>query len=92
MSAAGTITTLRRRVRGDCAGAGEPPSLFDQRHRETWGGGPTLDDVIVGAWEGIAARGTATCPVCGGAHLVRLAAAPGRSDTARCHDCGSELG
>jgi hypothetical protein len=86
-----TVTIVRRRARGDCALPGEPPSLVEQQHRHAWGGGPTLDEVIVGAWEGIAARGTATCPVCGGAHLVRLAAAPGRPDTARCHDCGSEL-
>jgi hypothetical protein len=30
------------------------------------GGGLTLDDAIVGAWEGLAARAIVACPLCGG--------------------------
>ena len=35
-------------------------SLFDGA-----GGEPTLDDVLAGVWEGLAARATAACPICG---------------------------
>ncbi len=38
-----------------------PPSLFD-----VVGGEPTLDELLVGVWEGLTAHATAACPVCGG--------------------------
>ncbi|MEK6276948.1 MAG: hypothetical protein AABM29_02915 [Actinomycetota bacterium] len=44
-------------------------------------GGSTLEDVILGAWEDLAAGGPAECPVCGG----RMRPAGG------CDDCGSDL-
>jgi hypothetical protein len=54
------------------------------------GGGPTLDDLIVGAWEGLAADRTAPCPVCRGSLEPRYGA--GAAPVAgRCRDCGSEL-
>ncbi len=37
------------------------PSLFD-----TLGGEPTLDELIAGVWEGLAAHRPALCPLCGG--------------------------
>jgi hypothetical protein len=37
------------------------PTLFEPQ-----GGEPTLDDVLVGAWEGLTAHRTVDCPVCGG--------------------------
>ena len=40
---------------------GMEPTLFDQL-----GGEPTLDDLIVGAWEGLTARVAVACPICGG--------------------------
>jgi tRNA(Ile2) C34 agmatinyltransferase TiaS len=43
--------------------------------------GSTLEDVILGAWEDLAAGGPAECPVCGG----RMRAAGG------CEGCGSDL-
>ena len=43
--------------------------------------GRTLEDVILGAWEDLAASGRAECPVCRG----RLRAAGG------CDGCGSDL-
>ena len=52
------------------------------------GGRPTLDDAIVGAWEGLAARVVVACPLCGGAlrpHLVPNAVG------GRCGDCGTTL-
>ena len=37
------------------------PSLFD-----SVGGEPTLDEMIVGAWEGLIAHRVVACPVCEG--------------------------
>jgi hypothetical protein len=37
------------------------PTLFDAA-----GGEPTLDELIVGAWEGLAAQQSVACPVCDG--------------------------
>lgn len=51
-------------------------------------GGPTLDDAIVGVWEGLAAQVVAACPLCGGAlrpHASRDAVG------GRCGDCGTTL-
>jgi hypothetical protein len=49
------------------------------------GGGPTLDELVTGAWEDLVVRGHAACPVCG--EGMRMAAgAPGR-----CGGCASEL-
>lgn len=54
------------------------------------GGGPTLEDVISGAWEGLAATSTAPCPVCAGTLVARYGAGAGPV-AGRCRDCGSEL-
>ena len=54
------------------------------------GGGPTLDDVLSGAWEGLAAASAATCPVCEGEMVPRWSAGAGVVG-GRCRDCGSEL-
>jgi len=43
--------------------------------------GSTLEDVVLGAWEDLAAGGPAECPVCGGT----MHAAGG------CNSCGSDL-
>src|SRR4051794_40200265 len=40
------------------------------------GGGPTLDDLIVGVWEGLTAHRTVACPACGGARGPPPPAAP----------------
>jgi hypothetical protein len=44
-------------------------------------GGPTLEDVVLGAWEELVAEGRAECPVCGGA----------MSMLGGCAECGSDL-
>ncbi len=41
--------------------ASRPVSLFDQV-----AGGPTLDELLAGAWEGLSAYRIVACPVCGG--------------------------
>lgn len=52
----------------------------------TRGGGATLDELLVGAWEGLSARHPVACPVCAGPMLPRAGAAGGA-----CGDCGSHL-
>jgi hypothetical protein len=47
----------RRGDRGEHAGR---PTLF-----EAAGGEPTLDEVLVGVWEGLTAHRVIDCPVCG---------------------------
>ena len=79
-----------------------PPSLFGPgpevrapavgdiaRERDSdLGGELTLDDAIVGAWEGLAAQVVVACPLCGGALRPRAA-----SDAVLgcCDDCGTSL-
>jgi hypothetical protein len=53
-------------------------------------GGPTLDDLIVGVWEGLASGRAASCPVCTGPLAPRFGAGAAPVG-ARCRDCGSEL-
>ncbi|HEU4702194.1 MAG TPA: hypothetical protein VFS37_06890 [Conexibacter sp.] len=56
--------------------------------RDGLSGGPTLDEAIVGVWEGLAARVVVACPLCGGALRPQEA-----SDAVggRCGDCGTTL-
>jgi hypothetical protein len=73
----------------------ERPSILgpadDEHHDELpAGGGPTLEDVISGAWEGLAATRTAPCPVCSGTLVARYGSGSGPV-AGRCNDCGSEL-
>jgi hypothetical protein len=79
----------------------EPPSptLFDPQPGEELrprrpdggvGGGPTLDDAIVGAWEGLAAHVAVACPVCDEG-LLRPRVTAGGELSARCDRCGSRL-
>lgn len=53
------------------------------------GGGLTLDDAIVGAWEGLAAQVAVACPLCGGA--LRPAGGEHAAIAGRCEDCGTSL-
>jgi hypothetical protein len=43
---------------------------------ECAGGEPTLDDVLSGVWEGLAARATVPCPICG-ERMEPVVGAPG---------------
>ena len=51
----------------------------------------TLDDVIVGAWEGLLAAHPVTCPICSGAMEPRPGSGP-RPVGGRCRDCATTLG
>jgi hypothetical protein len=54
------------------------------------GGEPTLDDLIVGAWEGLTAHAAVACPVCDG-ELEPEWGAHSRPVAGRCKSCGSVL-
>jgi len=62
----------------------------DDHHELPAGGGPTLDEVVSGAWEGLSATRTAPCPVCSGTLVARFGSGAGPV-AGRCRDCGSEL-
>jgi hypothetical protein len=53
-------------------------------------GRPTLDDLVVGAWEGLLAHHPATCPVCSAAMSPRYGSGS-RPVGGRCSGCGSTL-
>lgn len=57
------------------------------------GGEPTLDDMVVGAWEGLTAQAAVPCPLCDGT-LRPLYAGAGGADpvvASRCDTCGTTL-
>jgi hypothetical protein len=65
--------------------APEPaPTASAHRH------GPTLDDLVAGAWEGLLAGAPAACPVCATALRPRHSAGAGVVG-GRCTGCGSTL-
>jgi hypothetical protein len=50
----------------------------------------TLEELIAGVWEGLAVRGTSSCPVCGAAMEARYGA-HARPVDGRCVSCGATL-
>jgi hypothetical protein len=53
-------------------------------------GSPTLDDLVVGVWEGLAAHRTVACPACGEAMTPRYGA--GHAPVGgRCLGCGTTI-
>ncbi len=54
------------------------------------GGGPTLDETIVGAWEGLTAQVAVACPLCPEGVLRPLRSSPDRTG-GRCDHCGAQL-
>jgi hypothetical protein len=61
------------------------PSLFDQL-----GGEPTLDDLIVGAWEGLTAHRVVACPICAG-EMSPEYGVHARPSAGTCDACGARL-
>ena len=51
---------------------------------------PTLDDLIVGAWEGLHAHHPAPCLICSGTMTPRYGSGPRRVG-GRCDGCGTGL-
>jgi hypothetical protein len=68
-------------VASQAATAIRRPELAQTAQRLFESAGSTLEDTILGAWEDLAARGRAQCPVCRGEVLT----ADG------CEGCGSHL-
>ena len=85
----------RSRAAVDCprpqAGAsGAPePTLFDEP-LEGPGGQPTLEELIVGVWDGLVAHQRVPCPLCGG-EMAPGDGAHARTLAGRCADCGTSL-
>jgi len=87
-----TTLTVTPAARARSAGAGaprriarRPGSLFDGA-----GGGPTLDQVVSGAWEELTAHAVVECPLCDGElepeygqHALPIGG--------RCRRCGTTL-
>jgi len=63
------------------------PSTTASAHRQ----GPTLDDLVAGAWEGLLAGAPADCLACGTTMAPRHSAGAGVVG-GRCGGCGSTLG
>jgi len=55
-------------------------------------GGPTLEGVIVRAWEGLTAHRGVGCPLCGGQMAPRYGASGMEPVGGRCADCDTTLG
>ena len=54
------------------------------------GGGLTLDDLLVGVWEGLSAHRTVACPACGEAMTPRYGAGPAPVG-GRCTGCRTTI-
>lgn len=65
-----------------------PAKAAARRRDGDLSGGPTLDDAVVGVWEGLAARVVVACPLCGGALRPHLAP---DAVGGRCDGCGTTL-
>jgi hypothetical protein len=76
---------VERPSRGGRETAEAAPSLFDDL-----GGEPTLDEVLSGAWEGLAAHQHVACPVCGG-DMAPQYGVHARPIGARCGSCATQL-
>jgi hypothetical protein len=55
------------------------------------GGGPTLDDLVVGVWEGLAANRTVACLACGEASMTPRYSAGPVPVGGRCRNCGTTI-
>jgi hypothetical protein len=70
-------------------------TLAPPRFRDL-GGEPTLDEHLIGVWEGLAAHHPAACPLCGG-EMVPLCEGEARPQAGRvpgagrCRDCKTVL-
>jgi hypothetical protein len=54
------------------------------------GGEPTLDDVLAGVWEGLAAHQAVECPVCRG-QMDPVYGAHALAIGGRCESCGTRF-
>ena len=68
-----------------------PDRVHGSPRHDRMGGELTLDDLIVGTWEELAARAGVSCPVCASGTLRAQYGAHARPVQGRCRDCGAEL-
>jgi hypothetical protein len=70
----------------------EPAGRDEQAHERTSQhcDGPTLDDLVVGVWEGLVAHSTVACPACSEAMTPRYSAGPAPVG-GRCTGCGTTI-
>jgi hypothetical protein len=82
----------RDRSPGRITATAEPKGGDQQAHVSMvqQGGGPTLDDLLVGVWEGLAAHRTVACLACGEAMTPRYGAGPVPVG-GRCRGCGTSI-
>ena len=91
MSAVGTPRARGRARGGACErpagrrGDAVASTLFDAPE-----GGPTLEDLVSGTWDGLVIQRQAGCPWCGGV-LVAAYGAHALPSEGRCADCGCTL-
>ena len=88
-----TATTLRPRFDLDVGPRVRRRALLGARAAARVPAGstrPTLDELLVGAWEGLRSGHVVACPVCSGAMTPRGGPGP-RPTAGRCLSCGSEL-
>jgi hypothetical protein len=63
------------------------PTRAHVEHRR---GGPTLDELLVGVWEGLSAHEPVACPICSAAMVPRGGSGPGPAG-GRCGGCGTTI-
>jgi hypothetical protein len=81
------LAPRRQAIQQDSLFADAPePEITVRAHRQ----GPTLDDLVAGVWEGLAAGAPADCPACGAVMSPRHSAGAGIVG-GRCGGCGSSL-
>jgi hypothetical protein len=51
----------------------------------------TLDELVIGVWDGLAVRGTVNCPVCDGPMALRSPVGSDEPLSGACLNCGSHL-
>jgi hypothetical protein len=91
MSATLSLDLFRPSILDPVADHVEPRGAGDRRQRASeQGGGLTLDDLVVGVWEGLSAHRTVACPACGAAMTPRYGAGPAPVG-GRCGGCGTTI-
>lgn len=84
----GSVTPLAERLRAERPAPVTALASADGRTTVLRRGGEaTLDELLVGAWEGLSAHRSVVCPVCRGTAMVPRRHAAGGA----CADCGVEL-
>ena len=87
LSATQAQPELLQRLLGERDGGPSAPAVHGTPRS---GGGFTLDDLLVGAWEDLTAHRTVPCPVCSAAMGPRYGSGAGPVG-GRCGGCGTTL-